>query len=116
MKAKVELPKAFSVRDNHEFFPIQHLLDRMNPRFRVKRVATGVHVHGGATAYWGLVYLDGEPPSKTSVEAALADPEHEEHESYMEWRGSFDPEAFDAQAATKMMRRGLPNWRKEEGM
>ena len=43
--------------------------------------------------------------------AALADPEHEEHEFFMEWGGPFDPEAFNAKAATKMMRRGLPNWR-----
>jgi hypothetical protein len=42
---------------------------------------------------------------------ALADPEHEEHESYMEWRGPFDPEAFDAGAATRRMKRGLPDWR-----
>ena len=37
--------------------------------------------------------------------AAIADPEHEEHESMLEWiGGSFDPEAFDlaeADAATK---------------
>ena len=47
---------------------------------------------------------------------AMADPEHEEHESFMEWSGPFDPEAFDALKATKMMRRGLPNWREEESM
>ncbi len=45
---------------------------------------------------------------------AMADPKHEEHESFMEWRGPFDPEAFDAKAATKEMRRGLPNWREME--
>ena len=42
---------------------------------------------------------------------ALEDPEHEEHGEWLQWRGPFAPEAFDAQAATKMMRRGLPNWR-----
>lgn len=26
---------------------------------------------------------------------AMADPDHSEHEMYMEWRGPFDPEAFD---------------------
>ena len=31
MHAKVELPKAFSVRDEHEFLPVRHLLGRMNP-------------------------------------------------------------------------------------
>ena len=45
---------------------------------------------------------------------ALADPKHEEHDSYMEWRGPFDPDAFDAKAATKEMRKGLPNWREME--
>jgi len=45
---------------------------------------------------------------------AMADPEHEEHESWMEWRGPFDPEAFDAKTATREMRRGLPNWREME--
>jgi hypothetical protein len=28
--------------------------------------------------------------------AALADPEHEEHESMLEWRGPFDPETYSA--------------------
>ena len=42
---------------------------------------------------------------------AVANPKHEEHKSFMEWRGPFDPEEFDAKAATKEMRKGLPNWR-----
>jgi hypothetical protein len=71
MHTKFELPKAFSVRDEHEFLPIQHLLARLNPRLLVKQVATGVHVDGGGTVFWGLVYLDGEPPSKKKVEIAL---------------------------------------------
>jgi hypothetical protein len=71
MHARVELPKAFSVRDEHEFLPIQHLLARMNPRFMVRQVATGVHVDGGGTVFWGLVYPNGEPPGKKKVEAAL---------------------------------------------
>jgi hypothetical protein len=41
---------------------------------------------------------------------ALADPEHKEHESWLEWRGKFDPEKFDAEAVTKRMRRGRGNW------
>ena len=36
---------------------------------------------------------------------AMADPKHEEHESFMEWGGPFDPEEFDAEAVTKKMRR-----------
>lgn len=65
------MPKAFSVRDDHEFLPIQHLLARMNPNLMVRQIATGVHVDGGETVCWGLVYLKGEPPSRTKVEVAL---------------------------------------------
>jgi hypothetical protein len=71
MHAKVELPKAFSVRDEHELLPIQHLMARMNPQLTARQVATGVHVDGGSTVFWGLVYLKGEPPSKKKVELAL---------------------------------------------
>ena len=71
MHSKVELPKAFSVRDEHEFLPIQHLMARMNPQFVVKQIATGVHLDGGGTVFWGLVYLQSEPPSKMKVEKAL---------------------------------------------
>jgi hypothetical protein len=71
MHAKIELPKAFSVRDEHEFLPIQHLMARLNPQLVVKEVTTGVHVDGGGTVHWGLVYLRGEPPSKQKLESAL---------------------------------------------
>ncbi len=71
MHSKVELPKAFSVRDEHEFLPIQHLMGRMNPQFVVKQIATGVHLDRGGTVFWGLVYQKGEPPSKKKVEMAL---------------------------------------------
>jgi hypothetical protein len=71
MKTNVQLPKAFSVRDEHEFYPIQHLMARLNPKLHVTQVATGVHVDGGGTIFWGLVYLDGNPPDKKTVEAAL---------------------------------------------
>lgn len=45
---------------------------------------------------------------------AIADPKHEEHDSYLQWGGPFDPEAFDAKAATKEMEKGLPDWREME--
>lgn len=71
MHAKVELPKAFSVRDEHEFFPIQHLMARLNPKLMIKQVATGMHVHGGSTVFWGVVYFNGDPPNEQKVEMAL---------------------------------------------
>ncbi len=43
---------------------------------------------------------------------ALADPDHEEHDTFRRWVGRrFDPESFDPAKTTKRMRRGLPNWR-----
>lgn len=41
MHTKVELPKAFSVRDEHEFLPVQDLLTRLNPQLLVRQAATG---------------------------------------------------------------------------
>jgi hypothetical protein len=40
--------------------------------------------------------------------AAIADPEHEQHEEMLEWRRPFDPEAFDPDQATREMRRVKP--------
>lgn len=43
---------------------------------------------------------------------AIAELKHKQHEERLEWIGGhFDPESFDAEKATKKMRRGLPNWR-----
>jgi hypothetical protein len=71
MKAQVELPKAFSVRDEHEFYPIEHLIARLNPKLRVVHVATGIHVNGGHTVFWGIICQEGQPPARKEVEAAL---------------------------------------------
>ena len=43
---------------------------------------------------------------------AIADPTHEQHDDMIQWRGKFDPTLFDAEKATKKMRRGLPDWRR----
>ena len=69
----VALPKAFSVRDDHEFYPIQHLMARMNPNLVISHVATGVHVDGGCTVFWGLVHLRDQPLTNKQVESALAE-------------------------------------------
>ncbi|MHB8897670.1 MAG: hypothetical protein ACYC6Y_02865 [Thermoguttaceae bacterium] len=71
MQVPVNIPTAFSIREENEFFPIQHLLDRMNPKLMVHRLGTGRHVHGGPTVLWGLVYLDGQQPTPDEIEAAL---------------------------------------------
>ena len=46
MQTDVQLPTAFSVQNEDEFYPIQHLLARMNPRLMVEQVATGMHRNG----------------------------------------------------------------------
>ena len=71
MQTTIEVPQAFSVRDEHEFYPFQHLISRCNPALRVVQIATGVHIHGGCTVFWGLVYQDGAELSKEDVENAL---------------------------------------------
>lgn len=45
---------------------------------------------------------------------AMANPKHKRYKEFMEWGGTFDPEECDAEAATKEMRKGLPDWRKME--
>jgi hypothetical protein len=47
----------------------------------------------------------GGPPGYASYIAAIADPQHEQHEEMLRWRGPFDPEAFDAKKAAKKMRK-----------
>jgi hypothetical protein len=71
MRAKIDLPVAFSVRDEHEFYPIQHLAARMNSELMVSHVGTGRHVNGGPTVFWGLIYPDGQLPTQKEVETAL---------------------------------------------
>jgi len=45
---------------------------------------------------------------------AIADPEHEEHNQFLNWvGGAFDPEVFDPVMATREMWRGIFDWRSE---
>lgn len=71
MQASVELPKGFSVRDDFELALIQDLVAQLNPKLLVVQVATGLHVRGGCTLNWGLVYLEGQPLTDQDVQAAL---------------------------------------------
>ena len=71
MQAAIELPKAFSVRDDQELVLIQDVVARLNPKLLVVQVATGLHVNGGCTVNWGLVYMDGQPVTDKDVQVAL---------------------------------------------
>ena len=43
---------------------------------------------------------------------AITDPDNEQHDELLEWvGGKFDPEAFSPVAATRNMKKGLPDWR-----
>lgn len=71
MTVTIELPKAFSVRDDRELPLIQDLMARLNPKLLVAQVATGVHIDGGCTVNWGLVYADGQRLTDADVTTAL---------------------------------------------
>jgi Plasmid pRiA4b ORF-3-like protein len=44
---------------------------------------------------------------------AIQSPDNEQHEEMLEWvGGSFDPADFDAATATRRMKKGLPDWRR----
>lgn len=47
----------------------------------------------------------GGPPGYCDYLDAIADPNNEQHEELLEWRGPFDSEAFDARKASKQMRK-----------
>jgi hypothetical protein len=55
----------------------------------------------------------GGTPGYAEFLDAFADPEHERHSEFLTWvGGAFDPEAFDPEAVTRRMQRGLPDWRR----
>lgn len=72
-QATIKLPQAFSIANDQEFFPIQHLMARLNPQLMVVQVATGRHLSGGATVYWGLVFEAGQTINDEMLHSALAD-------------------------------------------
>lgn len=73
MKVNVDLPKAFSVRDENEFYPIRHLTARLNPKLSVAQVATGIHVSGTHSVFWGIVFHEDKLHNRKEVETALRD-------------------------------------------
>jgi hypothetical protein len=69
----ITLPKAFSVRDDHEFEAFRHLMIRLNSKLRVEEVGQGLHANGGTTVYWGIVHAEDVRPTKEQVLAVLAE-------------------------------------------
>ena len=73
METTIEIPKAFSVRDDHEFLAFKHLMARLNPHLRVRQVGMGLHVRSGHTVFWGLVSVEGQRVSREEFDQALQD-------------------------------------------
>ena len=71
MEMTIEVPKAFSVRDDHEFLAFKHLMARLNPRLRVRQVGMGLHVDSGYTVFWGLVSLADQRVTRDEFDEAL---------------------------------------------
>jgi hypothetical protein len=73
MESTIEVPKAFSVRDDNEFLAFKHLAARLNPQLRVRQVGMGLHVNSGFTVYWGLVSLESQRITPEEFHNALAE-------------------------------------------
>ncbi|HNU49395.1 MAG TPA: plasmid pRiA4b ORF-3 family protein [Verrucomicrobiota bacterium] len=43
---------------------------------------------------------------------AMADPAHPHHQEMLDWRGPFNPDAFNPRLTTHVMQEGMPDWRK----
>jgi hypothetical protein len=71
MEATIQVPKAFSVRDDHEFLAFKHLMARLNPDLRVRQVGMGLHVKDGCTVFWGLVSLAEQRVTRREFDEAL---------------------------------------------
>ena len=73
MNVEISLPKAFSVRDDHEFQAHHDLMKRLNKSLKVVPVTTGRHLNGGNTVHWGMVFVEGECPDEEEIFVALAE-------------------------------------------
>ena len=71
METTVQVPKAFSVRDDNEFVAFKHLVARMNADLRVRQLGLGRHATGGYTVFWGLVYLQDQLLTTAVIDNAL---------------------------------------------
>jgi hypothetical protein len=67
--------------------------------------AAWISIRPASSPAWPAPEDCGGPWGYANYLAAIADPRHERHEELLEWRGPFDPEAFDAKKATRAMRK-----------
>lgn len=81
-------------------FPVQSVKDRPRP----PRKQSSETVLRSISAMLSTFRRERSGPSMIYL-AAIADPQHEQHEEMIEWRATFDIEAFAAKKATKEMRK-----------
>ena len=79
METTIQVPKAFSVRDDHEFLAFKHLMARLNPQLRVRQVGMGLHVKSGYTVFWGLVSLADQRVTRDEFDGALREAGFDSH-------------------------------------
>jgi len=98
--SKMKLNYEYDYGDGWQHTVKMEKVTEAEPRIRYPRCIDGARACppediGGV---WGFVEF---------VEAIL-NPDHEQHEEYLEWTGPFDPECFDPAVATQQMKQGLP--------
>ncbi len=71
METTIQIPKAFSVRDENEFFAFKHLMARLNPRLCVQQIGMGLHVDHNYTVFWGLVSLEDHAVTRDEIDGVL---------------------------------------------
>lgn len=100
--AKMQLDYDYDYGDGWQHVIQLEEVTEAQPRVRYPRCIDGARACppediGGV---WGFVDF---------VEA-ITNPDHVQHEEYLEWNGPFDPATFDPAKATRQMKQGLPTW------
>jgi hypothetical protein len=69
----------------------------------------------GIRTAWGTPHATQDVGGSSGYEdylEAMADPEHEDHESMLQWPGPFDPEAFSLAAVNQQLQKRFRSVRK----
>jgi hypothetical protein len=100
--SRLQMDYEYDFGDGWEHAIVLEQVKEAQPRIRYPRCIDGARACppedvGGV---WGFV----------DFMEAIANPDHEQHEEFLEWNGPFDPANFDPAKATRRMKKGLPQW------